>query len=236
MEVIGRGVLVDLGCGAFLGTDAAGEVAEMVRRQRDVGVQGFTHGLAVVPGFGDGEHLQVLLDAIGNLQQDQRARLHAGLAPRVGSCMGGVQGFLDIGGIGAGKLGNRLAVHWREVGEVLPVDWLDELAIDEVAVAGLEANDGTVGAGRGVDHGRLQIVLGWRFAAQSVDQDLNTVAGGRGHFLKRQSEDCRWVGPGVRSPAQSFRERCGRWPRSLAVWRGAGWSGRRHRSWRWLPG
>jgi len=58
-----------------------------------------------------------------------------------------------------------LSVNRRQVGEILPVDGFDELAIDEVAVAGLEGNEGTVGAGRGVDHGGLQIVLGWKFAA-----------------------------------------------------------------------
>ncbi len=58
--------------GAFLGADAAGEVAEVVGGQGDVGVEGLAHGLAVVPGLGDGEQFQVLLDAVGDLQQDVR--------------------------------------------------------------------------------------------------------------------------------------------------------------------
>ncbi len=75
MEVIGRGVLIDLGAGAFLGADAAGEVTEVVGSEGDVGVEGFTHGFAVVPGLGDGQQFEVLLDAIGDFQQHQRAVL-----------------------------------------------------------------------------------------------------------------------------------------------------------------
>ncbi|MNF30594.1 hypothetical protein D3C85_730650 [compost metagenome] len=71
MDVIGHGVAVDFGGAAFLGTDAAGEVAEVVGRQGDVGIQGFANGLAVVPGFSDGQGFQVLFDAVGDLQQDQ---------------------------------------------------------------------------------------------------------------------------------------------------------------------
>ncbi len=71
VEMVGGGVFVDLGGGAFLGADATGEVAEVVGGEGNVRVKGFAHGLAVVPGFGDGEHLEVLLDAVGDLQQDQ---------------------------------------------------------------------------------------------------------------------------------------------------------------------
>jgi hypothetical protein len=45
VDVIGHGVAVDFGRAAFLGADAAGEVAEVVGGQRDVGVEGFADGL-----------------------------------------------------------------------------------------------------------------------------------------------------------------------------------------------
>ncbi len=70
VEVIGHGVGVDIGGGAFLGANAAGEVAEVVHRQRNVGVQGLTHRLAVVPALGHRQRLQVGLDALSDLQKD----------------------------------------------------------------------------------------------------------------------------------------------------------------------
>ncbi|MNY48424.1 hypothetical protein D3C86_1837580 [compost metagenome] len=76
MKVIGRGVFVDLGGATFLGADAAGVVAEVVGGQRDVGVQRFPYGFAVVPGFSDGQQFEVLLDAVGNFQQRQGAVLN----------------------------------------------------------------------------------------------------------------------------------------------------------------
>ncbi|MNK86103.1 hypothetical protein D3C87_1060060 [compost metagenome] len=153
VEVIGRGQFVDLGSPAFLGADAAGEVTEVVGSQRHVGVQGFAHGLAVVPGFGDGQHLKVLLDAVGDFQQHQGAVLGRGLAPGVGSGMGGVEGLVDVGGAGAREFGDHFTVDRRGVGEVLAIDRSDKLATDEVAVARLEGNDGAWGSGLCVDHG-----------------------------------------------------------------------------------
>ncbi len=69
MEVIRRGMFVYFGRAAFLGADATGVVAEVVHGQRDVGIEGFAHGFAVVPGFGDGQQFQVLFDAVGDFQQ-----------------------------------------------------------------------------------------------------------------------------------------------------------------------
>ena len=73
VEVVGDGVVVDLGDAALLGADGAGEVAEVVDGQREVGGQGLADRLAVVPGLGDREHLEVLLDPVGDLVQDVRA-------------------------------------------------------------------------------------------------------------------------------------------------------------------
>ncbi|MNQ26493.1 hypothetical protein D3C85_397320 [compost metagenome] len=103
MEVIGGGIFVDLGGAAFLGADAAGVIAEVVGGQRHVGVEGFAHGLAVVPGFGHGQHFEVGLDAVGDFQQHQRTGLHRGLAPGIGGGMGGIQSTLDVFGTGAGE-------------------------------------------------------------------------------------------------------------------------------------
>ncbi len=149
-------MLVDLGGAAFLGADAAGEVAEVVGGQRHVGVQRLAHRLAVVPGLGDGQLFQVGFDAIGDLQQDQRAVLHRGLAPGIGSGMGGVQSLFDVFGTRAREFADQRTVHRAGVGEILTIDRGDEFATDVVAVARLEGNDGAGGARFGVDHGILQ--------------------------------------------------------------------------------
>ena len=66
VEVVGVGLLVDLRDRALLGAHRAGEVAEVVDRQRHVGAQRLAHRLAVLPALGDGEHLEVLLDRVGD--------------------------------------------------------------------------------------------------------------------------------------------------------------------------
>ena len=66
VEMVGDGVVVDLGNRAFLGTDAAGEVAEMIDGQRDVGVGRLADRLAVVPGLGEGDQVEILLHPVGD--------------------------------------------------------------------------------------------------------------------------------------------------------------------------
>lgn len=73
---------------------------------------------AVVPGFGDGQHFEIGFDAIGNLQQHQRAVLDRSLAPGIGGGMG-VQGLVDIFGTGAREFGNRRPL----TGEVVVKYW-----------------------------------------------------------------------------------------------------------------
>ena len=81
VEVVGDGVVVDLGDGAFLGADAAGEVAPVIDGQGNIGGHGFADGLAVVPGFGQGEHFEVVFHALGNLDHEVGAMGGAGVAP-----------------------------------------------------------------------------------------------------------------------------------------------------------
>ncbi|MNM70584.1 hypothetical protein D3C81_822170 [compost metagenome] len=153
VDVVGHGAFVDFGGTAFLGADAAGEVAEVIDRQWDVGVEGFTDRLAVVPGFGDGQDFEVLFDAVGDSQQDVGAVLHRGTAPGIGSGVGGIEGFVDVFGAGAGEFGDRLAVHRGSVGEVLTLDRRNELTTDVVTVAALERNLCAFGTGMCVTHG-----------------------------------------------------------------------------------
>ena len=131
----------------------------MVGRQRDVGVEGFTHGLAVVPGFGDGQQFEVLFDAVGDFQQHQRAILGRGLAPGVSGGMGGVERLVDVFGSGTREFGDRLTVDRRGIGEVVAIDRRNEFATNEVAVLGLERNDRAFSTGVCVTHGGFSWLL-----------------------------------------------------------------------------
>ena len=165
VEVVSGGVFIDLGGAAFLGADAAGEITEMVGGQGHVGVEGFTYGLAVVPGFGHGQHFEVLFDAVGDFQQHQGAVLGRGLSPGIGGGVGGIQGFIDVGGAGAWEFSNRLAGDRRGVGEVLAVDRCDELAADVITITLLEADDSARGARLCVDHSKASV---WVRACRST--------------------------------------------------------------------
>ena len=141
MEVVGHGVGVDLADAAFLGAQTACEVAEVVHRQRQVGGETFADRLAVVPGLGNGEHRQVLLQRVGDLEQDVRALGGRRLSPLGRRGMGGVERRVDVLCGSPGDLGERLAVHRRDVLEVLSLDRLDPLAADEVAVPALDGDE-----------------------------------------------------------------------------------------------
>ena len=118
VEVVGDGVVVDLGEAALLGADRAGEVAEVVDGQRHVGGGGLADRLAVVPGLGPGQQVDVRLHPVGDAVQDQRALGDAGPAPGVLRRVGGVEGGLDVGRVGAGDLAQLRAVYRREVVEI----------------------------------------------------------------------------------------------------------------------
>ena len=73
MEVVGDRVVIDFGNPAFLGADAAGEVAQMVDGEGDVGRHGLADRLAVVPGLGERDQVEVVLHPVGHLVEDAGA-------------------------------------------------------------------------------------------------------------------------------------------------------------------
>ena len=152
LDVIGDRVVVDVAQGAFLRPHAAGEVAEMVDRQRDVGVERLADRLAVVDGLGVGQQLEVGFEAVGDLEQQVGALGGRGLAPGVGGGVRSVECQLDIGRARAGGLGVDLAGHRGDDVEVLAVDRRDPTATDEVVVLGLVGDLGAFGTGSCVDH------------------------------------------------------------------------------------
>jgi hypothetical protein len=142
-----------------LGAQGAGEVAEVVSREGDVGVQRLADGLAVVDGLGVSQHLEVGLDAVGDLEQDVRALGWRGAAPLVGGGVRGIECGLDVLGGGAGGLGVDLAADRGDDVEILALDRGDPLAADEVVVMGLVLDLGAGFAGMGVNHSILHCRL-----------------------------------------------------------------------------
>ena len=145
MEMIGDRVVVQLRNAAFLRADAAGEIAEVVDSQRYVGRQRLAHRLAIVPGLGLGDGLQVLFDPVGDAVQQQGAFRHAGLAPGVLGGVGGVQRLFDIGRVRTGHFAQDAAIHRGGVFEIAAVDRRDPLSADEVVIARLELGGGRRG-------------------------------------------------------------------------------------------
>ena len=100
VEVVGDSVLSSISeIGPSSARISAGEVAEVVDRQRDVGGERLAHRLAVLLALGDREHLEVGLDRVGDRVRAPRAR-SAGerLAPGVLGGVRGVERELDVGG------------------------------------------------------------------------------------------------------------------------------------------
>ena len=152
MEVVGDGVLVNIGNAAFLSAHAAGEVAEVVDGQGNVGVQRFADRLAVVDGLGVGEHFEVLLETVGDLQQRVGAFGGGRASPLVGDGVGGIQGQFDVFGRRTGGLGVGFSGNGGDNTKVLALDRGNPLPTDEVVVFVLEIDFG-IGLARGcVDH------------------------------------------------------------------------------------
>jgi hypothetical protein len=155
VNVIRHGVFVDLADTAFLGAHAASEVAEMVHGQRDVGIERLANRFAVVHGLSVGQHFEVLLNAVSDLEQDVGPRGGIGLAPLVGCGMSGIQCQIDVCCIGSCSLRVHLAVDGGDDVKVLALDRSGPLAANEVVVLGFVLDLGTSLARGCINHGCL---------------------------------------------------------------------------------
>ena len=140
MEVIGHGVVVDLGDGAFLRADAAGKVAPVIDGQRQIGGRGFADGLAVVPGLGQRQDVEVVFHALGDLVEDDGALRGTGVAPGFAGGVGRVERALDVLRVGARNLAEGFAGDRGDVFEILAGSGLNPLAANVVAIAWAEAH------------------------------------------------------------------------------------------------
>ena len=104
MVMIGDGVVVDLRDAAFLGAQAAGEIAEMIGHQRNVGIGRLADRLAVVERFDqrEGGRLASMRSAI--FSNTLERSVGGGAAPGVLGGVGGVEGEFDVFSGGAGDL------------------------------------------------------------------------------------------------------------------------------------
>ena len=68
--MIGHCCVVDFANPSFLGSDTAGEVAQVVNCQWNVCGQGFAYGFAIVPSFRHRKRFQMGFHAVGNFQQN----------------------------------------------------------------------------------------------------------------------------------------------------------------------
>ena len=120
--------------------------------------------LAVVDGLDRGEHLEVLVDAVGDLVEDLGALGGRGVAPGVFGLMRGVERKLDISGLRAGDLADRLAGNGADIVEILSVDRRHPFAADEIVVARAQSHSRIQGLDDLVQHGILPCAcLFWLF-------------------------------------------------------------------------
>ncbi len=127
--------MVQLADRAFLGADTAGEIAEMVDGQRDVGIGRFAQRLAIVPGLGFGDQGQVVLDTLGDGQQDVGAFGDRSAAPGGAGGVRGIQRAFDVLGRRTRHFAQLLAVDRRQVVHVAAQHRFAPFAADEIAVA-----------------------------------------------------------------------------------------------------
>jgi hypothetical protein len=113
VEMVSHGVRVDLRNGAFLRAHAAGKIPEMVDGEGYVRVLRLADGLAVIPGFGGGEELQIILQALRNAIEDVRPLCRADRGPFIFGGMGSVQRRVHVSAVGTGDPAEQLAIDGR---------------------------------------------------------------------------------------------------------------------------
>ena len=88
--------------------------------------------------IGPGDEIEIVLDPLGDLEQDVGALRHARLAPFIASLVGRVERELDVGCIRTRHFADLVAGHRREIVHVAAGFRLHPFAADVIAVFQLE--------------------------------------------------------------------------------------------------
>ena len=129
-----------------MGADGAGEVAEVIYGERNIGGKGFAHSLTVLPGFSDRDLFQIFLDAVRYAVQEQCALGWSGFAEGLEGFFRGVDSQVDIGFFAASYLTEYLAVDRTDVVHIFAVDGCYPLAANVVVIAFAVIDDGAFGS------------------------------------------------------------------------------------------
>ena len=134
VEMVGHRLGVDLRNGAFLGPHAAGEIAEMIDGEWYIRVFGLANRLAVVPGFGGGKAIQIVLHALRNAIEDVRPLGRGDSGPFIFCGVGGVQGSFHVRAIGARNPAQQLAIDGRSIVKITAVDGRKPGSSNEISI------------------------------------------------------------------------------------------------------
>lgn len=119
----------------------------MIDGEWDVRREGLAHRLAVLPGLGHGDLLEVFLDAIRNTVQEQRALSRSGLAEGFEGLLRSVDSQVDVSFLTTGYLTKDLTSDRRDVVHVLAVDRRYPFAANVVVITLAEVDDSAFGTG-----------------------------------------------------------------------------------------
>ena len=119
--MIGDGVRIDRRDAAFLRPDAAGEVAEMVDRKRNVGSTRLADRLAIVDRLGKRQQLQIILEPVGDAIENP------------GALGGGDSCPLILGGVR--RIERALDIFRRRQRELCDLGTIDRALVGEILAA-----------------------------------------------------------------------------------------------------
>src|SRR5690606_10325903 len=114
MKMISDRRRVEFADAALLGPNRASKIAIVIDTERDIGVERLADGLSVIDRICIGEKLEILLHAIGNLEENVAAFGHARFSPSLSRLMGRIERGLDILGRGARGLRIDLPADRRD--------------------------------------------------------------------------------------------------------------------------
>ncbi|SBL66097.1 Uncharacterised protein [Klebsiella michiganensis] len=134
MEVISHRRFINLRRASLLRAQAAGEIAEVIDRQRQVGVEGFADRLTVIPALRYRQIFQVGLNTVGNLQQQISTVLSRRFAPGVGGPVRRIKGEVDIFGIRTRKLPDVATVDRGGIHKEFSTDGFNKFTVNKVTV------------------------------------------------------------------------------------------------------